>query len=169
MQFFNKKIIMYALLLIFLIGFFIQGFYNYHNWKVREWCDQFGSSYVELGGPPKSWEWPWNWSMVTSIYVYRPVDREGKLEYQNKVYPEPNIDDARRLIYHARYLSRLTFAMYITLPLTAEDIVALKKNEQIILKTSIPFNENELQNISDNMPKTMVILNAKHIEKSWEK
>lgn len=168
MQFSKKKIVMYVLLFLLMLGFCYQGFYNFHNWKVRQWCDNFGSSYVELGGPPKSWEWPWNWSMVTSVYIYRPVDRLGKPEFINKLYPEPSLDDVRLLISHAQYLSRLTFAIYIIFPLTAEDIIKLKSNQQIILQSSIKFTTDELKNIADNMPKTSVVINGVHIKKSWE-
>ena len=168
MHFLNKKTMIYFLLFLLMVVFCVQGFYNFHNWKVRQWCDRFGSSYVELGGPPKSWEWPWNWSMLTSVYIYRPADRLGKPEFINKSYPEPSLDHVRELINHAKHLSRLTFAIYIIYPLTIEDIIKLKNNQQIILQSSINFTTNELKNIADNMPKTLVVINGVHIKKSWE-
>lgn len=154
----SKKTFVYAFLCLLVVACSVQGFYNYHNWRVRQWCDHFGVKYNVLGGPPKSWEWPWNWSMVAYVSISkRSRQMVGQAEESIDQYPEPTLEDVRKLIGHAKYLPRLWFVgIYIPFPFLMEDIIDLKKREQIVVYATTKFTDEEMNFIRGNMPNTMV-------------
>ena len=149
---------MFALLLLLLAASGVQGFYNYHNWKVRQWCDHFGFRYNMVGGPPKSWEWPWNWSMVTYVSISKKNRRMvNHINESIDQHLEPSLDEVRKLINHAKHLPKLGFVgIYISFSFAKEDLVNLKNVEQIVIHTSTKFTDDELKFIRSSMPKTIV-------------
>ena len=152
----SKKTFAYVFFCLLVTACLVQGFYNYHNWKVRQWCDYFGFEYTKLGGPPKSWEWPWNWSMVSSLYISRSIGPGSQKPHQ---FPEPSSDDVRNLIDHARHVPRLrSVGISIPVKLTANDVIKLKNQKQIGVYTTTQFTDEEMKFIRDSMPNTIVFI-----------
>lgn len=147
MKLLSKRTVVYAVLCLLLVACSVQGFYNYHNWKVRQWCDHFGFSYTMLGGPPKSWEWPWNWSMVHSLYVSR---------YENPYqFPDPSLDDVGRLVGHARYVPRLSY-VDIGVPVRLNEVLKMRNLDQLIIRATIKYADDEKKLVKESMPNTIV-------------
>lgn len=158
MNLFIKKTFIYASLCLLVLACSVQGFHSYHNWRATQWCNHFGAYYNELGGPPKNWEWPWNWSMLAYISISQNGHRSNyRFNSFLDKFPEPSLEDIRELIGHAKHLPRLNFVgIYIPFPFEANDIISLKNQKQIVVYTSTHFTNEEINFIRDSMPNTIV-------------
>lgn len=153
-----KKCFFYTSTIFLIFACLMQGFFHYHNWKVEQWCKQFGAYYNDVGAPPKVWDWPWNWSMLEYVSIsdnshnanYRLNDSPGP-------FPYPTLEDVQRLIFHAKFLPRLRFiGIYIPLKFNKEDLINLKNQREVAIHSLVKFSDEEMKFIRNNMPNTVI-------------
>jgi hypothetical protein len=156
------KIVLYVSLSLLALACSIQTFRSYHNWKATQWCNHFGAYYNELGGPPKNWEWPWNWSMLTYVSVSRDSHKSNyRFNSISKAPPEPSIEDIRELFSHIQHLPKLRFVgVYLPRPFEVSDLIGLGRRDQIVVYSSSKFTNEEMKFIQDKLPGTIVSIHV---------